>query len=114
MFGNVIVSNFDVVILDYVQEKLLIDVDIKGLGKEVGFYFNIMLLKELFGVVLDFLQLDGDVSVCLYLNIFFDGEMIIVKGDVCLQNNSLFIKLLDIMLQNLSGNFSFVNGDFNS
>jgi uncharacterized protein YhdP len=40
--------------------------------------------------------------------------MTTAKGDVRLQNNSLFIKPLDTTLQNLSGNFSFVNGDLNS
>ncbi len=40
--------------------------------------------------------------------------MTTAKGDVHLQNNDLFIKPLDTTLQNLSGNFSFVNGDLNS
>ncbi len=53
-------------------------------------------------------------SARLHLNIPLDGEMTTAKGDVRLQNNSLFIKPLDTTLQNLSGNFSFVNGDLNS
>ncbi|STS86629.1 membrane protein [Klebsiella variicola] len=50
-------------------------------------------------------------SARLHLNIPLDGEMTTAKGDVRLQNNSLFIKPLDTTLQNLSGNFSFVNGE---
>ena len=38
MFGNVTASNLDAAIPDYAQEKLLIDADIKGPGKEVGPY----------------------------------------------------------------------------
>ena len=70
--------------------------------------------ENLMGKALDSLQLDGDVSARLHLNIPLDGEMTTAKGDVRLQNNSLFIKPLDTTLQNLSGNFSFVNGDLNS
>ncbi len=36
MLGNVTASNLDAAIPDYAQEKLLIDADIKGPGKEVG------------------------------------------------------------------------------
>lgn len=114
MLGNVTASNLDAAIPDYAQEKLLIDADIKGPGKEVGPYFNTTPLKESLGAALDSLQLDGDVSARLHLNIPLDGEMTTAKGDVRLQNNSLFIKPLDTTLQNLSGNFSFVNGDLNS
>ncbi|HDH1517645.1 TPA: AsmA2 domain-containing protein YhdP [Klebsiella quasipneumoniae subsp. similipneumoniae] len=114
MLGNVTASNLDAVIPDYAQEKLLIDADIKGPGKEVGPYFNTTPLKASLGAALDSLQLDGDVSARLHLNIPLDGEMTTAKGDVRLQNNTLFIKPLDTTLQNLSGNFSFVNGDLNS
>ncbi len=63
-------------------------------------------LKESLGAALDSLQLDG-MSARLHLNIPLDGEMTTAKGDVRLQNNSLFIKPLDTTLQNLeSGNFS--------
>ena len=96
------------------RRKTAIDADIKGPGKEVGPYFNTTPLKESLGAALDSLQLDGDVSARLHLNIPLDGEMTTAKGDVRLQNNSLFIKPLDTTLQNLSGNFSFVNGDLNS
>ena len=40
------------------------------------------------------LQLDGDVNARLHLDIPLDGEMTTAKGDVRLQNNSLFIKPL--------------------
>lgn len=69
MLGNVTASNLDAVIPDYAQEKLLIDADIKGPGKEVGPYFNTTPLKASLGAALDSLQLDGDVSARLHLNI---------------------------------------------
>ncbi|STU55897.1 membrane protein [Klebsiella pneumoniae subsp. ozaenae] len=49
MLGNVTASNLDAAIPDYAQEKLLIDADIKGPGKEVGPYFNTTPLKESLG-----------------------------------------------------------------
>lgn len=53
-------------------------------------------------------------SARLHLDIPTDGEMTTAKGDVRLNNNSLFIKPIDTTLQNLSGKFSFVNGDLKS
>lgn len=40
--------------------------------------------------------------------------MTTAKGDVRLNNNSLYIKPLDSTLNNLSGQFSFVNGTLKS
>lgn len=50
-------------------------------------------------------------NVCLYFDILLNGELVIVKGEVMLCNNSLFIKLFDSILKNLSGKFSFINSD---
>lgn len=50
--GGVRASNFIVVIFDYLKEKLLIDVDIKGSGKVVGFYFDEISLKDFLGAIL--------------------------------------------------------------
>lgn len=60
------------------------------------------------------MQLDGDVNARLHLDIPLDGEMTTAKGDVRLNNNSLYIKPLDSTLKNLSGQFSFVNGTLKS
>ena len=40
MLGNVTASNLDAVIPDYSREKLLIDADVNGPGKEVGPYLT--------------------------------------------------------------------------
>ena len=50
----------------------------------------------------------------LHLDIPLDGEMTTAKGDVRLNNNSLYIKPLESTLKNLSGQFSFVNGNLKS
>lgn len=60
------------------------------------------------------MQLDGDVNARLHLDIPLDGELTTAKGDVRLNNNSLYIKPLDSTLKNLSGQFSFVNGTLKS
>lgn len=69
MLGKVTASNLDAVIPDYSREKLLIDADVNGPGKEVGPYFNETPLKETLGAALDELQLDGNVSARLHLDI---------------------------------------------
>ncbi|EKI2746129.1 AsmA2 domain-containing protein YhdP [Escherichia coli] len=112
--GGVRASNLTAVIPDYSKEKLLIDADIKGPGKAVGPYFDETPLKDSLGATLQELQLDGDVNACLHLDIPLNGELVTAKGEVTLRNNSLFIKPLDSTLKNLSGKFSFINGDLQS
>ena len=112
--GGVKGRNLAAAIPDYLEEKLLIDADISGPGKEVGPYFNETPLKESLGATLDELQLSGDVSARLHLDIPLDGEMTTAKGEVKLRDNSLFIKPLNSTLHNLNGNFSFVNGNLQS
>lgn len=112
--GGVRASNLTAVIPDYAKEKLLIDADIKGPGKAVGPYFDETPLKDSLGATLQELQLDGDVNARLHLDIPLNGELVTAKGEVTLRNNSLFIKPLDSTLKNLSGKFSFINGDLQS
>ncbi|MCZ0410977.1 AsmA2 domain-containing protein YhdP [Escherichia coli] len=112
--GGVRASNLTAVIPDYSKEKLLIDADIKGPGKAVGPYFDETPLKDSLGATLQELQLAGDVNARLYLDIQLNGELVTAKGEVTLRNNSLFIKPLDSTLKNLSGKFSFINGDLQS
>nr|WP_269218544.1 AsmA2 domain-containing protein YhdP [Escherichia coli] len=112
--GGVRSSNLTAVIPDYSKEKLLIDADIKGPGKAVGPYFDETPLKDSLGATLQELQLDGDVNARLHLDIPLNGELVTAKGEVTLRNNSLFIKPLASTLKNLSGKFSFINGDLQS
>ncbi len=112
--GGVTASNLTAIIPDYEKEKLLIDADINGPGKAVGPYFKETPLHDTLASALDELQLDGDVSARLHLDIPLDGEMTVAKGDVMLRNNTLFIKPLNSTLKNLSGKFSFENGTLKS
>ena len=112
--GGVTASNLRAVIPDYSKEKLLIDADINGPGKAVGPYFDETPLDDSLGAALQELQIDGDVNARLHLDIPLDGEMTTAEGDVVLNNNSLFIKPLESTLKNLSGKFSFVNGNLKS
>lgn len=112
--GGVKGYNLSAVIPEYNAKKLLIDADIAGPGRAVGLYFKDTPLKTSLGTTLDELQLTGDVSARLYLNIPLDGEMTTAKGDVTLRNNRLYVKPVNSTLENLSGNFHFVNGDLES
>ena len=114
MLGGVTASKLAAAIPDYIKEKLIIDADINGPGKEVGPYFKQTPLHDSLGSALDELQIDGDVSARLHLDIPLDGEMTLAKGEVALKNNSLFIKPISSTLKNLSGKFSFENGNLKS
>ncbi len=50
----------------------------------------------------------------LHLDIPLNGELVTAKGEVTLRNNSLFIKPPRQHPENLSGKFSFINGDSQS
>lgn len=114
MLGGVTASNLAAAIPDYIKEKLIIDADINGPGKEVGPYFKQTPLHDSLGSALDELQIDGDVSARLHLDIPLDGEMTLAKGEVALKNNWLFIKPISSTLKNLNGKFSFENGNLKS
>jgi conserved hypothetical protein TIGR02099 len=112
--GGVTAHNLNAAIPDYSKEKLIIDSQIAGPGKAVGPYFEETPLRDSLGATLEELQLDGDVNARLHLDIPLNGELVHAKGDVKLNNNSLFIKPLDSTLKNLNGEFSFENGDLKS
>jgi uncharacterized protein (TIGR02099 family) len=112
--GGVKASNLTAIIPDYLKEKLLIDADINGPGKAVGPYFKDTPLKKSLAAALDELQIDGDVSARLHLDIPLDGEMTTAKGDVTLNHNNLFIKPINSTVNDLRGKFSFVNGNLKS
>lgn len=114
MLGNVQGKNVAAVIPDYMKEKLIIDSDISGAGTEIGRYFNQTPLKPTLGAALDELQIGGDVSGRLHLNIPLDGQEVKASGDVALHNNSLFIKPLNSTIKQLSGRFTYDNGNLQS
>ncbi|MBN8194721.1 hypothetical protein JI667_21725, partial [Bacillus sp. NTK074B] len=50
----------------------------------------------------------------LHLDIPLDGELVRASGGVTLNNNSLFIKPLNSKISQLSGQFSYDNGNLQS
>ena len=112
--GGVTGRNLTAIIPDYSKEKLLIDADISGPGDAVGPYFKETPLEDSLAAALDELKIGGDVNARLHLDIPLDGEQTTAKGDVVLNNNTLLIGPLSSTLHNLSGKFSFVNGDLQS
>ena len=112
--GGVMATNLKAAIPDYHQEQLFIDADINGPGKAVGPYFKNTPLSHSLGATLDELQLNGDVSARLYLDIPLDGTLVTAKGQVVLDNNDLFIKPINSTLYNLKGKFNFTNGNLTS
>ncbi|WP_284144498.1 YhdP family protein, partial [Serratia marcescens] len=112
--GKVAGKNISAVIPDYLKERLLIDAEVAGAGSDVHDYFMQTPLHDSLGAALDQLQIGGDVSGRLHLDIPLDGEQVRATGEVALNNNSLLIKPLDSELQKLSGKFRFDNGNLQS
>lgn len=112
--GNVQGRNISAVIPDYLKETLIIDGDISGAGRDIGDYFNATPLASSLGAALDELQIGGDVSGRLHLNIPLDGEEVRATGDVNLKDNTLFIQPLNTTMKNLTGRFTYDNGDLQS
>ncbi|MBK4715370.1 MULTISPECIES: AsmA2 domain-containing protein YhdP [Tenebrionibacter/Tenebrionicola group] len=114
MLGDVKATNLVAAISDYARRKLRIDADIRGPGRAIGPYFRQTPLRDSLGATLNELQIDGDVSARLHLDIPLNGEKVTAKGDVMLRQNSLFIQPLGSKLERLSGDFSFNNGNLTS
>ncbi|CCG85658.1 AsmA2 domain-containing protein YhdP [Erwinia piriflorinigrans] len=112
--GEVNGRNISAVIPDYLQQKLIIEGDIKGTGPQIRNYFNHSPLKSSLGAALDELQIGGDVSGRLHLDIPLDGQDVRATGDVNLQQNSLWIKPLDTRFEQLTGHFAYDNGNLKS
>ncbi|WP_411705207.1 AsmA2 domain-containing protein YhdP [Edaphovirga cremea] len=112
--GKVTGKNIAAAIPDYLKQKLLIDADITGEGKEVGNYFMQTPLDDSLGGALEELQVSGEVNGRLHLDIPLDGEKVTASGEVVLNNNGLFIKPLESKMDRLSGAFRFDNGNLTS
>ena len=108
--GNNVVAN----IPDYLKEKLFIDSDVSGTGKDIGDYFKDTPLKDSLGAALEELQIGGNVSGRLHLDIPLDGELVRATGGVTLNDNSLFIKPLESTIEHLRGQFTYDNGNLQS
>jgi len=112
--GEVNGHNISAVIPDYLKEKLIIDGEISGGGPQIRDYFNQSPLKASLGSALDELQIGGDVSGRLHLDIPLDGKDVRATGDVNFAHNSLLIKPLDTRFDALTGHFTYDNGDLKS
>ena len=67
--GKVAGKNISAVIPDYLKERLLIDAEVAGAGSDVHDYFMQTPLHDSLGAALDQLQIGGDVSGRLHLDI---------------------------------------------
>lgn len=112
--GNVTGKNVTAVIPDYLKEKLFVDAEIAGTGQDVHEYFNQTPLDHSVGAALDELQVGGNVSGRLHLDIPLNGELVTAQGEVALHNNSLLVKPLASRLENVTGKFRFNNGNLDS
>lgn len=99
---------------DYRQEKLIINGDVSGSGKDIGDYFRQTPLAKSLGTALEEVQIKGSVGGHLNLDIPLDGQQVIATGNVAMKNNSLYIRPLKTTLTELRGDFRYKNGDLDS
>ena len=112
--GDATGRNVVAAIPDYSKELLLIDADIDGTGKAIGDYFNHTPLDKSLGTTLDELQIGGNVSGDLHLDIPLTGQPVVASGQVNLKDNSLLIKPLGTTLKAMNGQFRYRNGNLDS
>ncbi len=112
--GNVEGTHVVANIPDYEKQKLLIDADVSGQGSDVGSYFLQTPLASSLGSALKQLQIGGNVSGRLHLDIPLNGQKVRATGGVNLNNNSLYVSPIGSKINNLTGQFSFDNGNLNS
>lgn len=112
--GNATAANVTADIPDYRQEKLIINGDITGSGSDIHDYFKHTPLAKSLAAALAQLQIKGDVSGHLNLDIPLNGKLVTATGNVAFNNNDLFIQPLKTTLKNLHGNFRYVNGALTS
>ncbi|HAI06883.1 MAG TPA: DUF3971 domain-containing protein, partial [Pantoea sp.] len=112
--GDVEARKVSAVIPDYLKEKLIIDGDISGEGKQIADYFQQTPLKASLGAALEQLEIKGTTRGHLNLDIPLDGQQVHASGNVVMNNNALFIKPLKTTLTNLTGRFRYNNGNLES
>ncbi|AWH88424.1 AsmA2 domain-containing protein YhdP [Limnobaculum parvum] len=109
--GKVNGHNIEAIIADYAKHQLAITAEVEGDGADVRDYMNGSPLKSSVGAALEQVDVGGNVSGRLQLDIPLDGKNALAKGDITLKGNSLYIKPIDSTMENVSGTFSFDNGD---
>ena len=115
MLGNVTGSNIRAIIPDYLKEKLYVDAEVAGEGRDVHDYFTHTPLNDSVAQTLEELQVGGAVSGRLHLDIPLEENRIThASGEVTLKNNSLLVKPLQSQLENISGKFRFNDGNLDS
>ncbi|MDE9429300.1 AsmA2 domain-containing protein YhdP [Xenorhabdus bovienii] len=112
--GKVDATRLTAVIPDYGKQKLLIDGELSGNGKNIHDYFKHSPLAGSIGSTLDELQLDGRVDGKLHLDIPLEDGKVNASGEVVLQDTALFIKPLDSKMEHVSGKFRFDDGKLQS
>ena len=112
--GNAVATNVTADIPDYSKEKLIINGDISGSGSDIHDYFKQTPLETSLAAALAQLQIKGDVSGHLNLDIPLDGKAVTATGNVVFNHNDLFIRPLKTTLKNLRGNFRYNNGALSS
>ncbi|UDG79727.1 AsmA2 domain-containing protein YhdP [Candidatus Steffania adelgidicola] len=114
MFGEAKGRNVTASIPNYSKKKLLIDANISGTGDAVRNYFLQTPLKSSLGKTLNELRVSGKLHGNLHLDIPLSGPAVTASGDITLENNSLYLKSLDITLQHLNGTFHYTNRNIDS
>lgn len=115
MLGKVTGSNISAIIPDYLKEKLYVDAEVAGEGRDVHDYFTETPLNDSVAQTLEELQVGGKVSGRLHLDIPLEEGLIThASGEVTLNNNSLLVKPLQSQLENISGKFRFNDGNLAS
>ncbi|WP_457913446.1 AsmA2 domain-containing protein YhdP [Candidatus Gillettellia adelgis] len=112
--GEVIAKNISAVIPSYLKKQLLVDAELVGNSTKIYDFFKHTPMHHSLSVVLNELQLKGNLNGRVHLHIPLDHGKVQATGKVILHNNSLWVKRLGSELRQLSGEFYFDDSNLKS
>ncbi|GGD61956.1 YhdP family protein [Lacimicrobium alkaliphilum] len=89
--------------------ELSINIDTRASGKHLSALMNNSQMAESLGNVLSEIQITGELSTAMNLNIPLTGKNVVASGTVRFNDNPVYFQSLDLNVQQLSGELNFVN-----
>lgn len=109
--GGMQARNLRTIIAHYHQPQLLIDADLSGNAQLLQPYFAQTPLHDSLAATLKDLQLTGNINGKLHLDIPLNQHLPQARGEIQLNDNTLYIRPMNLQLSNLTGKFRFIDGE---
>jgi len=94
-----------------IEPKVVVDVELNQPQSKINDFVFSSVIDGSVGAVLRALAVKGNVRTKLHIDIPLDDSMPVVSGKVLLNNNDIEINAIDLAVNQVSGELSFINGD---